>query len=568
MNNLTCQLHWGCRRVQKIEQMKSEKKNTIEIAKNIFLYMFFLLLLLFLHIEFYEYATDDAFIHFRVSKNLMESGRPYFNHDEPLKVSTSSGWTVFLSLISTVATKLRLANNLPLLAAIANALILSTILFLYKKILEAILEKDISTKAGLLFQIPCIVAFLPSSIQLMETPLTFLVAGIGFYWLLKKKVWGFMFLGLAVHFRPEMIILLLLTGFLTLLHKQYKLKEILLPIFTGILPFIVYDLYFFKTIVPHSAIAKKVVYSFTYLDTFFNIFFEAFINAIFAIFKALKGTSNISFVYLLVAIPLILLFSLVVNVLLTLKRGIQKEKLWPLIFGLSSLFIAAGYVFGRALIFDWYRPLYLFPALLSFFLFTFSSVRLVRRVAKTVIAVIFLISSILLAQSLYASVGNRSFFPLFAMGARVKTYLAVGKILNDDYPGATLLTPEIGAIGYTFRGKIFDAVGLASADAVPFHPMKIPEQRENGSIGAIPPEYVQAKHPDIIVSHDRFAKAFQAGEEIKHYNVIQIPVYLPEDAEYSESRTLWKSKYINVYIKKSLPVTENIKYLAVSGENL
>ena len=47
--------------------------------------------LIFIHIQLQQYAFDDAYIHFRVARNFVEIGAPYYNASDMLKVSTSSG---------------------------------------------------------------------------------------------------------------------------------------------------------------------------------------------------------------------------------------------------------------------------------------------------------------------------------------------------------------------------------------------------------------------------------------------------------------------------------------------
>ncbi|KAF1079960.1 MAG: hypothetical protein GQF41_3636 [Candidatus Rifleibacterium amylolyticum] len=518
----------------------------------VLLYLLFFLLLLFLHIEFYEYAADDAYIHFRVARNLVKKGVPYYNHDEPLKVSTSSGWTVFISLIFAIAAKLGFGDNFPLLVAIFNVLFLTAIIYLYTRILEMILEKDLSVGVRLLFQIPCLAILLPTSLELMETPFAILIAGIGIYRLLCKNVWGLMYLSFAVYLRPEMVIPFVLAIPLALINQRRKLLAVLLPVLVGLLPIVMFDLYYFGTVVPHSVVAKKAVYSFTYLETF--------ISAIFGALPFIKRTYNAIIIYTLGAFPCVVFFcSLVlINLMVVLKRK-HNENLWPLFFCFSSLCTIAGYVLGRAFVFNWYRPLYMLPALLSLAIYSFSKVVVTRKIARAGMIMAIIPSIILLAQCFYATIGDRSYSPTFSTGARVKTYQFVAAILNTCYPSAIILTSEIGGTGYAFRGKIYDAVGLASADAVKFHPMKVPEQRESSGIGAIPPEYVKFKNPDIIVSHDLFAKALQASEVIKQYNAFRVPIYLPEDARYSATNSLWGSKYHNIYIKNSLPISEELK---------
>jgi hypothetical protein len=143
----------------------------------------------------------------------------------------------------------------------------------------------------------------------------------------------------------------------------------------------------------------------------------------------------------------------------------------------------------------------------------------------------------------------------------VKAYLNIGTILNDEYPNATLLTSEIGGLGYAFRGRILDAAGLASPGALDFHPMKVPEQRSSGNIGAIPPGYVKLNTPDLIVSYDYFAQALLKDEVIQQYNVILIPAFLPEDAKNFENKAILDNRYLRVYIRKDLPISERIHSL-------
>jgi hypothetical protein len=172
-----------------------------------------------------------------------------------------------------------------------------------------------------------------------------------------------------------------------------------------------------------------------------------------------------------------------------------------------------------------------------------------------------------IGTTFYSSVYRPNAFVLFESGSRVKMYLMVGKIINEDYPNVTLLTSEIGGLGYSFQGKIFDAGGLASMEALSFHPMAVPQQRNHSGLGAIPPEFVNFVNPDIIVTYDIFAEALLRRDDISaQYNIITLPAYLPEDALYSESESIWGSKYLRVYIRKNLPVSDKICILSISED--
>ena len=81
-------------------------------------------LFIFLHIRLHQYAFDDAFIHFRVARNFFETGYPYYNIGEMLKVSTSSGWIVFLTVLFGITKTLGVESSFPLIISVINALIL------------------------------------------------------------------------------------------------------------------------------------------------------------------------------------------------------------------------------------------------------------------------------------------------------------------------------------------------------------------------------------------------------------------------------------------------------------
>ena len=40
--------------------------------------IFLLGIVIFIHIRLYKFAFDDAFIHFRIARNFLNSGAPYF----------------------------------------------------------------------------------------------------------------------------------------------------------------------------------------------------------------------------------------------------------------------------------------------------------------------------------------------------------------------------------------------------------------------------------------------------------------------------------------------------------
>jgi len=180
-------------------------------------------LLIALHIKLYQYAFDDAYIHFRIARNFFESGAPYFNDNHILKVSTSSGWTMFLIFFYGLVRTVGLQEHFPLWVGIINAVVVMSGTYIYINILE-ILFKKIKYGQKLMFQVVFIAMLLHSSTGLMETPLTLLIAGAGIYLLLKSNPFGFTLLGLAVYFRLEMSFLFALSLLIFIIQKKWMPK--------------------------------------------------------------------------------------------------------------------------------------------------------------------------------------------------------------------------------------------------------------------------------------------------------------------------------------------------------
>jgi hypothetical protein len=503
-------------------------------------------LLIWIHIRLYSYAFDDAYIHLRVARNLVETGFPYYNTNEMVKVSTSSGWTIWLAMLFGFARLIRMEDNLPLILGVLNAGISLCGMMVFTAVVESLLKARLSLSSKLLFQLSFLALILPSSVGLMETPLALLVVALGVYYLLQAKPIGCTLLGLAINVRLELCLVAILAGGVLVLQKQLKNKHILY-FAIGIIPILIYDLTYFHTIVPHSIIAKSVVYSTTWFESAVSILLFSYptipIRSSFIL-------SSTLFFSMLVITPIMSV---------RVRTGIQGQ--WQLIFCCWSLFVIGAYMARHAHIFDWYVPLYTVPILVAAFLCFASNGYPQKTILKGLIYLLFLTSLISLCRTLYASIYNPGLFNGFTAGSRVKSYLYVGAILYEEFPHATLLTSEIGGLGYGFQGKILDAAGLASPDSLEYHPMQVPEERANGSIGAIPPEYVKKHTPEIIVSYDYFSQALLKNDVIHLYNMVMVPAFLPEDAIWSENKTIAGSKYLRIYIRKDLIIPDRMRAL-------
>jgi hypothetical protein len=139
----------------------------------------------------------------------------------------------------------------------------------------------------------------------------------------------------------------------------------------------------------------------------------------------------------------------------------------------------------------------------------------------------------------------------FADGARVRQYVAVGAALYNLYPESRLLSSEIGGIGFAFHGKILDGAGLATPDALKYHPMKVPEERSSGMTGAIPVGYVREMKPELIVSLDVFIEDFLKSDEVQFCSRTMYPIYVESDMRIAPSKVLWNSRHLNVFVRKT-----------------
>jgi hypothetical protein len=502
-----------------------------------------------LHTRLYQYAFDDAYIHFRVARNLIETGAPYFNPGEAVKVSTSSAWTLVLAALFWLARLSHLQTQFPLLVAVANALVTLCGALVYTRLIEGISQQRLSLARRVIFQLTYTAFVLPASIGLMETSFALLLAGWGLYAVMQNRPAGFAILCVAAYVRLELFVLLGLAGLFITLRKTMRARASLGGAAIGLAPLLAYDIAFFRTVVPQSIVAKGIVYSIDW--------YQPLIHALLYSLPAIplnRGAWVLGFgIMLLLIVPLVLVAAL--------RERTAAKGFWPLLFWLWGLLVVAGYVLGRAFVFDWYAPLYTVPFLIACSLCSISTQGRRSIVLSGFLYILFMVSSVALTTAVYAIVRDPGVYSQFEPGARVRTYLKIGATLNDEYPTATLLTSEIGALGYSFEGRILDAAGLASPGALEYHPMRIPEDRSDGTIGAIPPGYVEAQSPDLIVSFDTFAQALMDDDVSRQYAYIRIPAYLADDAIYSRTGTIWGSRYVRVYVRNGLPMSARVQAL-------
>lgn len=97
-----------------------------------------------------------------------------------------------------------------------------------------------------------------------------------------------------------------------------------------------------------------------------------------------------------------------------------------------------------------------------------------------------------------------------------------------------------------------DGVGLLTPEALDHHPMRVPEQRSAGFIGAIPAAMVEKLRPEIVVGLDIFVEELRNAEIAKQYHLDREPVYGAEELARMPSKPLWWSRNLNIFIRRDL----------------
>ncbi|NIR60750.1 MAG: hypothetical protein GWO02_15205, partial [Gammaproteobacteria bacterium] len=253
----------------------------------------------------------------------------------------------------------------------------------------------------------------------------------------------------------------------------------------GAIPFVVWELAYFGTLIPNPIRAKSVVYELPPGQVL-----TVLAEALSPIAPLAPRPSA-----LILGVAAVLLLGLVAAGHEQARKTLPQETrelVWLLAAG--GLIIGLGYLIAGGLVFPWYLPLVAIP--FSFALWALLARSRAGQVA--IVVVLILPHAIGLGRSLTAAVADPALYRYFAQNARVGKYLEVGRRLDARYPDTTLLSSEVGALGWAFQGRVLDGAGLISPEAIRHHPMRVPEERSLGFIGAIPVGYVAERRPGLI----------------------------------------------------------------------
>ncbi len=344
-------------------------------------------------------------------------------------------------------------------------------------------------------------------------------------------------------FELELVVFLTLFLLHAVLIKRMQLLSVCMFILIGCAPFIFYDFHYFGTLIPNTIVAKSKIYDLNAGVTAFSLLAGYVPNA--SMLSVPVG-SYILYALIILALSLGLLLKRAFT-FLRAPFSLQNQDSQVFLLALGGMIVSILYIYKKVFIFPWYLPMITIPLFLGVFYWLSSLTGRKKNVLLTLYLFPYLM---MLAQFVLAAVYSPVLYPGFTPGARVQKYLEVGQQLYASYPHAVLLTSEIGGLGYSFKGKVVDAVGLVSPDALKYHPLKVPEERSSGFIGAIPVGYVKEVDPEIIVSLDLYMEALKKSDLIKNYDWYREPIYLPKDLDLAQMDPNTNGNALNILIKK------------------
>ena len=218
-----------------------------------------------------------------------------------------------------------------------------------------------------------------------------------------------------------------------MLHLKFESKKFL-HIWPVVL-LIAVEYFLYGNIVPHAAGAKSLAYGHS---------FEASVKS------ALKFGTGESWTG-------ILLLGFLVAQAIKILRSRSLGGYENLFFAFSGGILCA-WIIGRSNLFSWYYAIAYVP-------FTIGLVLMPRDSGGRIIrALLFLTTGSYLVfggKALLSNLGVLETTP----NIRVVFYQKIGKALYEHCPTCSLVTSEIGGLGYGFKGVVYDGFGLADPNA-------------------------------------------------------------------------------------------------------
>lgn len=378
---------------------------------------------------------------------------------------------------------------------------------------------------------------LPSSIGQMETPLAIALLLGAMRSTLGKRISVLPLLACAASTRLELIPLFAVV-FIFALSARWPRRPLALAA-AIILSASLWVHMQFGSLLPNSMHAKSIGYGYTRMEVFQQLF-------------------AIRFLERPLTLSLLIFFACIVAQIRYIAPH-QKTRYatgFPIVMGALGVIVMGEYVTRKVPIFEWYIPLFLVPILISLLLYSRpkaanSWMTGITECARVVSVALLLIVPLWKGCMLVRAGWQPT--PLAIAqedrqdSARVREYLAVGSVLQASCPSGTLMTAEIGALGWSFHGHIEDAFGIASPRAIAFQPLT-----SGAPVGGIPAAYALEATPDMIVSYSSLDAEVHSNQRLNtDYSLIALPPTLPADYVPSMSLGWHGSTHLDVFLRKN-----------------
>lgn len=489
-----------------------------------------------LHVALVPYLVEDSYIHFRVAQNLATTGHPYFNLGSAVKTSSSTPWTILLASLFVLA-----PHGVALIAA-ASACISLAGAAAWVALLNIVAPRRLGLWQAGLAAVVYLAIVEPASVAAMETGLSLLLASVGLVYYARQDEKAFLWLALAALTRAELFLLLIACGALALFTRAMPWRRCLLWATCGLAPFCMFDLFQYGSLVPQAFVAKRILHELPLLTAFSLLLPEAVSSEFF--FRSAAYSAYATVCVIVATLPL---------ARLVWSRRVLYEPAPQLLLVscATGLGIALTYVLSHGLVFPWYRPLYFSLIFLSGLLGAARSGRPRAYLALLACAAPFLYE---LGASATAALGYPQAARHFLEGARARRTIAIASELYQKYPGAVMMTSEIGAVGFGFRGRVEDAAGLATPRALSYYPLEVPSERYNAADAPVPRQFLRDLRPGLVIAVDRHLDAVLSDPIRADYVHVRHRLYdAADDARRGSELLLWDNiRWLDVLIRKDL----------------
>lgn len=442
-------------------------------------------------------AGDDAFMTFRVMKNLMAGEGLVYNPGERV-----SGTTALFSLFMAPLCLLFDTEPVEIFRVVNFTFSAINLLLFYVIIRLSSGSRFIASAATLLFSLSWFTNV--SSAIGMETPLYLftILAATACQLHPKLRLMSGIFCGLCFLARPEGVFLTFAIAFYRLWQDgKIPWKELLASLAIA-LPWLIFSHYYYGSIIPHSALAKKVAYgrnpglaSASMAEQFFDLFG----------FPRLGGK-----------IRMLGQVFMLLTVFLGSMRAIRSGSLL-VVFLVFNLALYIFYGVSNPLMFEWYVPpleLAYYPLCLWGLWYGLSCLPASYQSLLSIgVAAVLGLSSVFQYQDgvscdckfLTIALGDRYqrgqiLRPWIDTKGREELYLDIALRYRDQMTSeTTVLAPEFGVIGYYLPGKMLSVLGHINPEVLELYPID-PDEVEQSHNSVIPLRFIKSLRPDYLIT--------------------------------------------------------------------